>query len=72
MVGTIAAASTGPYTITLNATGIAWVQSWVDDPSKNQGLIIDDPTVTDGLASDSSEALTVSNRPKLTITYAPW
>ena len=72
VVGTIAAASTGPYTITLNATGIAWVQSWVDDPSKNQGLIIDDPTVTDGLAFDSSEALTVSNRPKLTITYAPW
>src|SRR2546425_1380610 len=72
VLGTVAASSIGQYTITLNAAGIALVQSWVDDPSKNQGLIIDDPTVTDGLAFDSSEALTISNRPKLTITYAPW
>src|SRR5206468_5147585 len=69
VLGTVAASSIGQYTITLNAAGIALVQSWVDDPSKNQGLIIDDPTVTDGLAFDSSEALTLSTRPKLTITY---
>ena len=72
VLGTVAASSIGQYTITLNAAGIALVQSWVDDPSKNQGLIIDDLTVTDGLAFDSSEALTLSTRPKLTITYAPW
>jgi len=71
-LGTVAASSIGQYTITLNAAGIALVQSWVNDPSKNQGLLIDDLTVTDALAFGSSETLTVSNRPKLTITYAPW
>jgi len=71
MLGIVAASSIGPYTITLNAAGIALVQSWVDDPSKNQGLIIDDLIATDGLAFDSSEASTASNRPKLTVTYEP-
>jgi len=56
-------------TITLNAAGIALVQSWVDSPSTNNGIIIDNPTVTDGLAFASREASTASNRPKLTVTY---
>ncbi len=70
VVGTVTAPSTGQCTITLNAAGIALVQSWVDDPSTNNGLIIADPTVSDGLVFDSRETATASNRPKLTITYA--
>jgi len=70
VVGTVTALSTGQCTITLNAAGIALVQSWVDDPSTNNGLIIADPTVSDGLVFDSRETATASNRPKLTITYA--
>ena len=69
VVGTVTAPSTGQVTITLNAAGIALVQSWVDSPSTNNGIIIDNPTVTDGLAFASREASTASNRPKLTVTY---
>ena len=72
VLGTITAPSTGAYTITLNAAGIALVQSWVDDPRKNHGIIIDNPIVSDGMAFDSRGVPTASNHPKLTITYAPW
>ena len=69
VVGTVTAPATGPVTITLNAAGIALVQSWVDSPSTNNDIIIDNPTITDGLAFASREASTASNRPKLTVTY---
>jgi len=69
VVGTVTAPATGQVTITLNAAGIALVQAWVNSPSTNNGIIIDNPTVTDGLAFASREAATASNRPKLTVTY---
>jgi len=70
VVGTVTAPSTGQATITLNAAGIALVQSWVNSPSTNNGIIIADPLVSDGLVFESREALTASNHPKLTVTYA--
>src|SRR5437764_4896805 len=64
VVGTVTAPATGQRTITLNAAGIALVQSWVDSPSTNNGLIIDNSTtVADTMAFDSRNALTASNRP---------
>ena len=35
--------STGTNTITLNAAGIALVQRWVNAPSSNHGMILNDP-----------------------------
>src|SRR5205085_12567106 len=68
VVGTVTAPATGQRTITLNAAGIALVQSWVDSPSTNNGLIIDNSTtVADTMAFDSRDTLTASNRPKLTV-----
>src|SRR5690606_36053177 len=63
----------GFVTITLNATGIALVQRWIDDPSSNRGIIIQDyaDTTNDGVSFDSSEATVAANRPKLTIVLAP-
>jgi len=69
VLGTVAASSIGKRTVDLNADGVALIQSWVDSPSKNQGFMLYDGSETDGLAFDSSEASTASNRPKLTITY---
>lgn len=69
MLGDITAPATGTKTITLNSSGIAKVQSWINDPSTNFGFIIQDYTVTNGLDVRSSEASTVSQRPKITITY---
>ena len=71
VLGTLLPGALGQYTLTLNAAGIAAVQSWVKTPSKNFGFVIDVIDNMDGLQFDSSEATTVANRPKLTITYAP-
>ncbi|MCK5280954.1 MAG: T9SS type A sorting domain-containing protein, partial [Cyclobacteriaceae bacterium] len=61
---------TGSYRIPLNADGIAVVQSWVDDPSLNYGIIIMDYiNATEGLDLSSRETNMVSDRPKMTVTY---
>ena len=69
VLGTMTAPAIGKRTITLNAAGIALVQSWVNSPSTNNGIIIDDLIVADGVIFYSRNALTASNRPKLTVTY---
>ena len=68
-LGTITASATGARTITLNSSGLAKVQSWINTPSGNHGFIIQDYTVSDGLDVSSSETATISQRPILTITY---
>jgi hypothetical protein len=70
VLGTITAPATGLRTITLNAAGIALVQSWISSPATNRGITILNYAATDGLDVDSSEATTATNRPKLTITYS--
>lgn len=58
----------GKRTITLNASGIAVVQSWVANPSTNNGLIIAG-SATDGVVIQSSEYATIADRPILRVTY---
>ncbi len=67
VLGTISASSTGSHTITLNVDGVAVVQSWVDDPGSNRGLITAGSGNTNGLDFDCREATTAANRPKLTV-----
>ncbi len=62
--------STGIKTIALNAAGILLVQSWIDNPVSNNGVIIANPTATDGLEMRTSEYATLASRPKLTIRYS--
>ncbi len=68
-IGTLVPTATGKATVTLNAAGIAVVQNWVNTPSKNFGFIIDTDDNADGVAFDSSNATTASNRPKLSVAY---
>jgi predicted phosphodiesterase len=70
VLGTLAPSTTGYYTINLNTDGLALVQSWIDDPLTNHGIIILDPNESNGLDFDSSEAF-IDNRPKLVIEYEP-
>ncbi|HEX7665288.1 MAG TPA: PA14 domain-containing protein, partial [Polyangiaceae bacterium] len=70
-IGTLTPTVTGKTTVTLNAAGLAAVQAWVADPSKNFGLVLDTANDPDGLIVDSSEAATASNRPKLSVAYTP-
>jgi hypothetical protein len=71
-VGTLSG-STGNVKIDFNAAGIAMVQSWLATPSSsNFGIVIANPGgATDGVDLYSSEYQTPTQRPKLSILYAP-
>ncbi|MFC1889149.1 DNRLRE domain-containing protein [Thermodesulfobacteriota bacterium] len=66
-IGKAATDDEGRFIYNLNTVGIALVQSWVDDPSVNQGIIVLDYGNTNGLDFDSKEAGITGNRPKLTV-----
>ena len=59
----------GTHTIGLNKDGVALVQSWVDNPPSNHGLITADSSANDGVDFDSREVSAKSNRPRLTVHY---
>ena len=69
-LGAITASVTGPFTVILNAAGVAWIQNWVDNPSANNGFIAANSATTDGLDFRSSEYATATQRPKLSVTYS--
>ncbi len=71
VLGELAADATGTYTLALNAEGVAVVQSWVNDPLANVGLVIANSDEGDGVDLDSSDAGTAGNRPILSITSIP-
>lgn len=60
--------SQGRYlTVSLDSKGIALVQSWINNPSSNNGFLFKDYSANDGLDFSSSETSQISRRPKLTI-----
>ena len=71
-VGTLSGAS-GTVIVDLNPDGIAMVQSWLADPAgSNFGIAIANPQQsTDGVDLYSHEHPTASQRPRLSILYAP-
>jgi acid phosphatase type 7 len=68
-LGAIAGSSSGTRTITLNAAGVAKVQSWVSNPAGNFGFVLLDYAMSNGLDVTSSEGSTTSRRPVLSVTY---
>jgi len=70
VLGKAATSDEGQFVFNLNADGVALVQSWVDDPSTNHGLMVLDYGNSDGLHFESKEAVMVESRPKLTIEIA--
>jgi hypothetical protein len=72
VLGTVTSPSLGTVTIDLNSAGRAVVQSWIDNPSENWGLVIQDysDSTTQDLEFSSREARDAPLRPKLTIVYA--
>ena len=70
-LGSMTASTTGLKTFTFNASGVAIVQEWLNTPSSNNGIIVQNYANADGLDWDSSEIGTATNRPKLTVTYTP-
>jgi hypothetical protein len=70
-IGSISPTDKGLYQLSLNAAGIAAVQAWIDNPNSNFGLIIQDYSNSSGADFTTRETSTVSERPRLTITYRP-
>ncbi len=71
VLGSLSAAQTGVTTIELKPEGVALVQTWLDSPARNQGLILANSSQSDGLAFASSEAAADASHPRLTIWYTP-
>jgi hypothetical protein len=63
-------ASGEPVTVVLGPAGVAAVQRWVRD-GQYQGIVIANPTLSNGLDLACHGATMPSARPRLTITYAP-
>lgn len=68
-LGTMTSTNAGQRTFTLNASGVAVVKGWVKGTIPNYGFILLNAANTNGLDFSSSEAATVSQRPKLTVIY---
>jgi len=65
-VGTLGSKNTGTAQINLSP---ALVQDWVDGDQANYGVLIANPTATDGIDFYCSETSQKSRRPKLVIEY---
>jgi len=65
--GTITPSAKGKQTFNLSP---ALVQSWVDDPANNFGIIIADTTNKDGFDFTSRESNTATLRPQLNVTIS--
>ena len=65
--GTIRPSTIGKQTFTLSP---ALVQSWLDNPQSNNGIIITNTSNTDGFDFSSRESTTSSLRPELNVTYS--
>jgi ferric-dicitrate binding protein FerR (iron transport regulator) len=59
------------YAFPLNADGIALLQSWIDAPASNFGLMLSAPKNSYGLQAHARETADPSKRPKLVVTYTP-
>ena len=72
VVGMAEGASTGALTFSLSETGVALVEAWINNPSVNRGLILQDYTdASNGIDFRSREINMPSHRPRLALTYLP-
>jgi len=68
-IGTLRGTSKGTATVELSAAGIALVQSWIDNPSTNFGIVIQNYNNSNALKIASREA--TGGRPRLNINIGP-
>ena len=72
VLGAVNATDTGSITILLDTTAHRLIEDWIDNPSTNNGFILQDyPNATDGADFNSREVSSANSRPKLTVTYLP-
>jgi len=71
VLGTAIPVDPDQFVFALNADGIALVQSWVDAPAANFGVLLTAPRNSSGMKAHSRESPEASKRPKLVVTYTP-
>lgn len=71
LLGLLAPQKAGAYTIRLTPEGVAALQSWIDQPASNRGLIIANTDNADAVGLHSREATLPANRPRLNVTFVP-
>jgi hypothetical protein len=59
------------FAFPLNAEGIALVQSWIDSPGSNLGLMVTATGNSSGLQAHSRESSETGKRPRFVVTYTP-
>jgi hypothetical protein len=69
VLGQITPTRKGIHRIALNDAGVGAVQAWVNQPSRNFGIILQDYVPSDGFQVSSSDVTSKSLRPKLIINY---
>ncbi|MBI3464071.1 MAG: carboxypeptidase regulatory-like domain-containing protein, partial [Planctomycetes bacterium] len=71
VLGSATAPALGIQDINLNADGLAVVESWINNPAANNGIIIQNyaDTASDDIDFSSRENPVAASRPKLSVTY---
>ncbi len=71
VLGVLSSPSTGSVTLSLNAAGLAVVQRWINDPSSNFGVVLQDyVNASDAATFRSRETSTSGQRPQLRVDYS--
>lgn len=70
-LGTLRPPGTGVHTLLFDDRGIAVVQSWVNNPAANFGIVVAGESPNNEWDLQSREAARVGKRPRLTVTYVP-
>jgi ferric-dicitrate binding protein FerR (iron transport regulator) len=68
VMGSVVSTDAGFAATPLNAEGLAVVQSWIDDPRNNHGVMICNPNTSDAMGITSRRAPDPLRRPKLVVT----
>ena len=55
----------------LNAEGLSLVQSWIDAPASNFGILLAAPRNSSGMKAHARESSEAAKRPRLVVTYTP-
>lgn len=68
IMGALSAAEPGPTVAALSPEGLTILQSWIDDPRSNHGVMICNPNTSDSLGIASRRSSDPLRRPKLVVT----